>query len=43
MTMSDLKACISDTPAALMAVSSELSPRLPKAISVDRRIANGRA
>ena len=32
-TMSDLKACISEMPAALMAVSSELSPRFPKTIS----------
>ena len=32
-TMSDLKVCISEIPAALMAVSSLLSPKLPKVIS----------
>ena len=41
--MSDLKACISEMPAALMAVSSELSPRLPKVISEESRMAKGRA
>ena len=43
MTISDLKACISDMPAALMAVNSLLSPKLPKVISEDKRIARGRA
>ena len=43
MTISERKACISEMPAALMAVSSELSPRLPNVMSEDRRIANGRA
>ena len=43
ITMSGLKVCISEIPAALMAVSSELSPRLPKAISDDRRMASGKA
>ena len=41
MIISDLKACINDMPAALMAVSSLLSPKLPKAISEDRSIARG--
>ncbi|CUO76656.1 Uncharacterised protein [Segatella copri] len=43
MTMSERKACISEMPAALMAVSSVLSPRLPNVMSEDRRIAKGRA
>ena len=41
--MSGRKVCISEMPAALMAVSSELSPRLPKVISADSRMANGKA
>ena len=43
MTINERKACISEIPAALMAVSSELSPRLPKAINDDSRIASGKA
>ena len=43
MAISDLKACISDIPAALMAVSSLLSPRFPKVISDDSRMASGKA
>jgi len=39
-TMSGLKACISEMPAALMAVSSELSPRFPKTISELSRMAS---
>ena len=42
-TMSGLKACISEMPAALMAVSSELSPRFPKTISELSRMASGSA
>ena len=41
--MRGLNACISDMPAALMAVSSQLSPKLPKVISEDSHMANGRA
>ena len=43
MTMSERMACNSEMPAALMAVSSELSPRLPKVISDDSRMASGKA
>ena len=43
MTMSERIDCISEMPAALMAVSSELSPRLPYAISDDSRMARGNA
>ena len=43
MMMSERKACISEMPAALMAVSSELSPRLPNVISEESRMASGRA
>ncbi len=43
ITIKERKLCISDMPAALMAVSSELSPRLPKVISELSNIANGRA
>ena len=43
ITISERKACISDMPAALMAVSSELSPKLPNAISDDNRMARGKA
>ena len=42
-TISGRNVCISEIPAALMAVSSELSPRFPNVISDDRRIANGKA
>ena len=41
--MSERNACISEMPAALMAVSSELSPKFPNVMSEDRRIANGKA
>ena len=43
MTTSERNACISDMPAALMAVSSLLSPKLPKAISDESRMASGSA
>ena len=43
MTMSERMACMSDMPAALMAVSSELSPRLPKVMSDDSSMARGKA
>ena len=43
ITIRGLKACISEMPAALMAVSSELSPRLPKTISELSRMASGKA
>ena len=39
----DRKACISEIPAALMAVSSELSPIFPKEINEDNKMAKGRA
>ena len=42
-TMSERNDCMSEMPAALMAVSSELSPRLPKVISELSRMANGKA
>ena len=41
--MSERMHFISEMPAALMAVSSELSPRLPKVMSDDRRMARGKA
>ena len=41
--MSERNVCMSEMPAALMAVSSLLSPKLPKAISDDNRIASGKA
>ena len=41
--ISDLNACISDVPEALIAVSSELSPKFPNVINDERRIANGNA
>ena len=41
--MSERIDCSSDIPAALIAVSSELSPRFPKVMSDERRIAKGRA
>ena len=43
ITTSGLKACISEMPAALMAVSSLLSPRFPKAMSEESSIARGKA
>ena len=43
MKMSERIDCISEMPAALMAVSSELSPRLPKAMSEESRMASGNA
>ena len=43
ITIRGLNACISEMPAALIAVSSELSPRLPNTISELSRIASGRA
>ena len=43
ITISERNACISDMPAALMAVSSELSPRFPKVMSDERRMASGNA
>ena len=43
ITISERMACISEMPAALIAVSSELSPRLPKEISDDNNIAKGKA
>ena len=43
MTMSERKACIREIPAALMAVSSELSPKFPKVIREERRMASGSA
>ena len=42
-TISERIACNSEMPAALMAVNSELSPRLPKAMSDDSRMARGKA
>ena len=43
MKMSERNACINEIPAALIAVSSELSPRFPNVISDDNRIARGNA
>ena len=43
MTMSGLNAFISEMPAALMAVSSELSPRLPNVMSDASRMDSGKA
>ena len=43
MVIRDRKDCIREIPAALMAVSSELSPRLPNVISEERRMASGNA
>lgn len=37
------KACISEIPAALIAVNSELSPIFPKEINEDSKMAKGRA
>ena len=41
--MSGRNVCISEMPEALMAVNSELSPRLPKVMSDDSRMAKGSA
>ena len=41
--MSDLKACINEIPAALMAVSSLLSPKLPNVINDESKMASGNA
>ena len=43
ITVSGRIDCRSDIPAALMAVSSELSPRLPNVMSDESSIASGRA
>ena len=43
ITIRERNACMSEMPAALMAVSSLLSPKLPKVISEDSSKANGRA
>ena len=43
MTISERKACISEMPAALIAVSSLLSPRFPNVINEESRIASGKA
>ena len=43
MTISDLNACNSEIPEALMAVSSLLSPRFPNVMSDDSNMANGKA
>ena len=42
-TISERKDCMSDMPAALMAVSSELSPRFPYVMSEDSSMARGKA
>ena len=43
MTTNERMDCLSEMPAALIAVNSELSPRFPKAISEDNRMAKGKA
>ena len=43
MTISERMACNNEMPAALIAVNSELSPRLPNVISDDSRMASGKA
>ena len=43
ITMSDLNVCISDIPAAFIAVSSLLSPKFPNAMSDESNIARGKA
>ena len=43
MKMSGRNVCISEMPAALMAVSSLLSPRFPNVMSDDSRMASGKA
>ena len=42
-TMSERMVCMSEMPAALMAVSSLLSPRLPNVMSDDSSRASGNA
>ena len=43
MMMSERIDCSSEMPAALMAVSSDDSPRLPYVMSEDSRMASGKA
>lgn len=43
ITIKERKACNNDIPAALIAVSSELSPKFPNVIKEERRIARGKA
>ena len=43
ITISERKDCIKEIPAALIAVSSLLSPKLPNVINEDSKIANGKA
>ena len=43
MNISERNACISDIPAAFIAVSSELSPILPKVIRDESNMASGNA
>ena len=43
MTISGRKVCIREIPAALMAVNSLLSPKFPKVIKEDSRMARGNA
>ena len=42
-TTNELKVRVSEMPADLMAVSSELSPRFPKVMSDDNNMASGKA
>ena len=42
ITMSERNDCKSEMPAALIAVSSLVSPKFPKLISADNKIARGR-
>ena len=42
-TAKGLSTCKRDMPAALMAVSSDVSPRLPKVMSDESRMAKGSA
>ena len=43
MAIRERNDCIKEIPAALMAVNSELSPKLPNVMSDDRRMARGNA
>ena len=43
ITISDLKDCINEIPAALIAVNSLLSPKLPNVINAESNIAKGKA
>ena len=43
MKIRERKVCINEMPAALMAVSSELSPRFPNVMREERRMAKGKA